>query len=197
MTARVHVCVFCGSNVGHDPRYAEAARALGTTLAQEGLGLVYGGGKVGLMGIVADATLAAGGTVIGVIPRSLSHEEIEHRGLTSLHVVGSMHERKAMMSDLADGGYIALPGGLGTFEELFEVWTWAQLGHHPKPVGMLNVGGFYDPLLAFLDTTVTGGFVKPQHRAILVVDTEPRSLLARLRGYVPPPRPPWSGVPTP
>jgi hypothetical protein len=197
MAAPVHVCVFCGSNVGRDPRYAEAARALGTTLAAEGLGLVYGGGKVGLMGIVADAALAAGGAVIGVIPRALATKEVEHPGLTSLRVVGSMHERKAMMSDLADGGYIALPGGLGTFEELFEVWTWAQLGYHPKPVGMLNAGGFYDPLLAFLDTTVTGGFVKREHRDMLLVDTDPRSLVARLRGYVPPARLKWSGVPTP
>jgi uncharacterized protein (TIGR00730 family) len=185
MSARLHVCVFCGSNLGRDPRHAEAARALGTTLAEGGIGLVYGGGKVGLMGTVADAALAAGGTVIGVIPRSLVDKEVEHTGLTSLRVVGSMHERKAMMSDLADGGYIALPGGLGTFEELFEVWTWAQLGYHPKPVGMLNVGGFYDPLLAFLDTTVTQGFVKPEHRDMLLVDTEPRSLLARLESYVP------------
>jgi hypothetical protein len=197
MSAKVHVCVFCGSNVGRDPRYVETARGLGTALAEEGIGLVYGGGKVGLMGTVADAALAAGGTVIGVIPKSLVDFEVEHKGLTSLHVVGSMHERKAMMSDLADGGYIALPGGLGTFEELFEVWTWAQLGYHPKPVGMLNVAGYYDGLLTFLDTTVTSGFVTRGHRDMLLVDTEPRSLVARLRSYVAPQRTKLVAVPTP
>jgi hypothetical protein len=187
----MNVCVFCGSNVGRDPKYVEVARALGETLASEGIGLVYGGGKVGLMGAVADAALAAGGRVTGVMPKALVDKEIAHTGLTSLRVVGSMHERKALMSELADGGYIALPGGLGTFEELFEVWTWGQLGYHLKPVGMLDAGGFYGPLLAFLDTAVAAGFVTAEHRAMLLVDTDPRSLVARLRAYVPAHRSKW------
>ncbi|KAA2235428.1 TIGR00730 family Rossman fold protein [Salinarimonas soli] len=187
----MRICVFCGSSDGFDPIHREAATALGRTLAREGVGLVYGGGKVGLMGAVADAVLGAGGEAIGVIPRALMDKEVGHAGLTELHVVGSMHERKAMMSDLADGGYIALPGGLGTFEELLEVWTWGQLGYHPKPVALMNVGGFYDGLLGFLDGVVEGGFVRRQHRDMLLVGTEPDAMLAALRAYAPPSLPKW------
>ncbi len=175
------ICVFCGSNAGRDPRYVTAAKALGLTLAREGIGLVYGGAKVGLMGAIADAVLEAGGKVTGVMPKALVDREVAHPGLTRLHVVASMHERKALMSELADGGYIALPGGLGTLEELFEVWTWAQLGYHAKPVGLLDVAGFYGGLLAFVDTTVAAGFVTTEQRALLLVDTEPHALVARLR----------------
>ena len=144
------ICVFCGSQVGRRPLYAAAATALGTLLAQRGIGLVYGGGKIGLMGVVADAALAAGGEVIGVIPERLMNRELGHGGVTDLRVVDSMHERKAMMSELSDG-FIALPGGYGTFEEFFEVVTWMQLGIQSKPCGLLNVGGYYDMLLALLD----------------------------------------------
>jgi len=191
----MRVCVFCGSNVGRDPGYAAAARALGATLAREGIGLVYGGSKVGLMGAVADAALGAGGEVIGVMPQALVDIEVAHRGLTSLRVVASMHERKALMSELADGGYIALPGGLGTLEELFEVWTWGQLGYHAKPVGLLEVSGYYRALLGFLDTAVASGFLSTKHRAMLLVDTEPRALVARLRAYVPEHHSKWIDAP--
>src|SRR6185503_14872599 len=143
------LCVFCGSSPGHDPAYGAAAAQLGRVLAERGIGLVYGGGRVGLMGILADAALAAGGEVIGVIPQALLDREIGHRGLTQLRVVDSMHSRKALMGDLADG-FIALPGGIGTLEELFEVWTWAQLGLHRKPCGLLDANGFYAPLVDFL-----------------------------------------------
>jgi uncharacterized protein (TIGR00730 family) len=143
------------------------------------------------MGAVADAALAAGGRVIGVIPRHLVDREAAHPGLTQLHFTETMHERKALMSELTDGGFIALPGGLGTLEELFEVWTWGQLGYHPKPVALLDVGGFYQGMLAFLDTAVAAGFVTPEHRAMLLVDTEPRALVARLRAYVPAHRSKW------
>ncbi|MFE1602984.1 TIGR00730 family Rossman fold protein [Methylobacterium sp. ID0610] len=181
----MRLCVFCGSSDGAAPLYREGAQALGRHLARSGVGLVYGGGKVGLMGAVADAALEAGGEVIGVMPRPLVEKEIGHAGLTTLHVVGSMHERKAMMADLADG-FVALPGGLGTFEELFEVWTWAQLGYHPKPVSLLNVGGFYDGLLAFLDHVVGQGFVREPHRAMLICAQDPAELLTRIRAYEPP-----------
>jgi uncharacterized protein (TIGR00730 family) len=160
----MRLCVFCGSSSGSSPIYVDQAKALGTALAQSGIDLVYGGASVGLMGAVADATLAAGGNVIGVMPQALVDKEISHKGLTDLRIVGSMHERKALMAELADG-FIALPGGLGTFEELFEVWTWAQLGYHRKPCALLNVDGFYDKLSGFLDDVVTRGFVKPSHRA--------------------------------
>jgi uncharacterized protein (TIGR00730 family) len=179
----MRVCVFCGSSYGAEPVYREAAASLGLALARAGIGVVYGGGKVGLMGVLADAALDAGGEVIGVIPRLLFEKEIAHDKLTSLRVVGSMHERKALMSDLADGGFIALPGGLGTLEELFEVWTWGQLGYHGKPVALLNVAGFYDPLLAFLDGVVRRRFIHAEHRAMLLVGDEPEEVLARLRAY--------------
>jgi uncharacterized protein (TIGR00730 family) len=173
------VCVFCGSNAGNDPRFASAARELGALLAREGIALVYGGGHVGLMGVLADAVLANGGKAIGVIPRALWDREVGHRGLTELHIVETMHERKAMMASLADA-FVALPGGLGTLEEIFEVWTWAQLGIHAKPVGFLNVEGFYGSLLEFLDRGVDAGFIRAQHRAVAIVDADPAVLLQRL-----------------
>lgn len=179
------VCVFCGSSAGTRPDYAEAARATGRLIAERGLGLVYGGGEVGLMGIVANAALAAGGEVIGVIPEALMRMEVGHPNLTALHVVGTMHERKAMMAELSDG-FIALPGGIGTLEELFEVWTWGQLGLHPKPLGLLDVAGYYDPLHTFLDHTVAEGFLKDRHRAMVAVESAPAALLDRLAAYRPP-----------
>ncbi len=179
------VCVFCGSSPGRNGLYAEAARTLGRTIAGNGLRLVYGGAMVGLMGEVADAALAAGGEVVGVIPVALVERELAHKGLTTLHEVKSMHERKAMMADLSDA-FLALPGGIGTLEELFEIWTWAQLGHHRKPVGVLNVEGYFDPLLAFLDHQCREGFMRSEHRGMLVVESEPERLLTRFAGYEPP-----------
>ncbi len=181
----MRLCVFCGSSDGARPLYREAATALGRHFADNGIELVYGGGKVGLMGAVADGTLAAGGRVTGIIPQSLVEKETAHLGLTELRVVASMHERKALMADLADG-FVALPGGLGTFEEMFEVWTWAQLGYHRKPLAVLNAGGFFDGLLGFLDSVVAEGFVREPHRAMLIVGTEPADLVARIRAYEPP-----------
>jgi uncharacterized protein (TIGR00730 family) len=178
------VCVFCGSNPGNDPVYAEGARAMGAEIARRGLVLVYGGGAVGLMGIVADAALEAGGEVHGIIPEALCRKEVGHRALTRLEVVDTMHTRKARMAELSDG-FIAMPGGIGTFEELFEIWTWGQLGIHSKPLGMLNVAGFYDPLAAFLDGTVEAGFLKQPHRAMAMTDTHPATLLDRMEQYVP------------
>lgn len=179
------ICVFCGSSPGTDPRYLEAAREMGRTLAGRGLGLVYGGGSVGLMGAVADAALEAGGEVIGVIPQVLQIRELAHRRLTTLHVVGSMHERKARMAELSDG-FVALPGGMGTLEELSEVLTWAQLGLHARPCGLLDVAGYYDPLVAFFDRAVEAGFLRREHRRILVTGTTPASLLDQLQAFVPP-----------
>ncbi|WP_262028482.1 TIGR00730 family Rossman fold protein [Microvirga sp. Mcv34] len=181
----MRLCVFCGSSSGQDPVYMAAARSLGETLAAQGIELVYGGASVGLMGAVADAALEKGGHVIGVMPQALVDKEIAHRSLSDLRVVGSMHERKALMAELSDG-FIALPGGLGTFEELFEVWTWAQLGYHRKPCALLNAGGFYDKLTDFLDDVVERGFVKPIHRAMLIVEDEPTALVAAIRAYEPP-----------
>jgi len=186
------VCVFCGSHPGDDPAYEEAARALGETLAEAGIELVYGGGHVGLMGSVADAALAAGGEVTGVIPKALVDREIAHTGLTRLHVVGSMHERKAMMSELSEG-FVALPGGTGTLEEFFEVLTWAQLGEHGKPCGLLNVAGYYDPLLAVFDHMVNKGFLGDAHRALVLLESEPRALLDRFANYRPPKTVKWIG----
>lgn len=173
------VCVFCGSSIGERSDYSEAAVMLGGLLARRNIGLVYGGGNVGLMGVIANAVLEAGGKVIGVIPHALAAREIEHRGLTELHVVDSMHTRKAMMADLADA-FIAMPGGVGTFEEFFEAVTWTQLGLHRKPCGLLNVAGFYAPLAAFIDQAVSEGFIKPVHRAAIVVDDNPERLLDTL-----------------
>jgi len=184
----MRLCVFCGASKGNDPAYLEAATELGTALAGAGIELVYGGAAIGLMGAVADAALAAGGVVRGVIPQALVDKEIAHRGLTELKVVGSMHERKAAMADLADG-FVALPGGLGTFEELFEVWTWAQLGWHRKPCALLDVNGFYGKLAEFLDDVVARGFVQQMHRDMLVVERTPAALLAAIAAYQPPAQP--------
>lgn len=184
------VTVFCGSNAGTDPAFAAAARALGAELARRGIGLVYGGGRVGLMGILAEAVLAAGGEVTGIIPQQLWDKEVGHAGLTELLVVSSMHERKLAMADRADG-FIALPGGVGTLEELFEVLTWTQLGIHDKPVGVLDVAGFYTPLLAFLDIAVVAGFLREGHRDILQAATEAAEILDRLAAWVPVDIPKW------
>ncbi|MEP6686823.1 MAG: TIGR00730 family Rossman fold protein [Gemmatimonadales bacterium] len=181
-TAIRRVCVFCGSSAGRDPAYRDLTEALARTLAGQGIGIVYGGGRVGLMGALADAALGAGGEVIGVMPQALIDREIGHRGLTDLRVVGSMHERKALMAELADG-FVALPGGVGTLEELFEVWTWAQLGLHTKPCGVLDADGFYAPLVSFLDHLVETGFVRPAHRAMLVAARSPEELLAAFAAY--------------
>jgi uncharacterized protein (TIGR00730 family) len=176
------VCVFCGSKHGVRPEYTEAARAMGSALAAGGIGLVYGGGSIGLMGVVADAVLAASGEVIGVIPDHMSDREIAHYGVTDLRVVGSMHERKALMYELSDG-FVALPGGLGTLEELFEITTWSQLGLHEKPTGLLDVAGFYTPLVRFLDQLVTEGFVAERHRRLLRVAEKPAALLEQLAAF--------------
>jgi uncharacterized protein (TIGR00730 family) len=184
------ICVFCGSSPGGRPEYAQVARDMGTLLAQESIGLVYGGGNTGLMGEIAGAVLRAGGSVIGVIPEHLKAREIANASVPDLRVVGTMHERKAMMADLADA-FIALPGGLGTLEEFFEVVTWSQLGIHEKPTGLLNVRGYYDALLSFLDRCAGEGFVRPQHRALITVATEPAALLRALRSFEPGHTPKW------
>ena len=180
----MRICVFCGSSNGLDV-HLEAARLVGRTLAERGIGVVYGGAKVGTMGAVADAALAAGGEVIGVIPESLLNWEVAHDGLTEQHVVDGLHARKALMAELSDG-FIALPGGVGTMEELFEVWTWAQLGLHTKPVGLLDVDGFYEHLVRFTDTMVESGFLRKPYRDILLVDTDLPTLLDRFAAYTPP-----------
>jgi hypothetical protein len=176
-TSLQRICVFTGSRPGARDAYGEAARNLGRTLVRRGIGLVYGGGNVGLMGELADAALAEGGEVIGVIPESLVRKEVAHGGLSQLRVVRSMHERKAQMADLADG-FIALPGGMGTLEELFEILTWAQLGLHGKPCGLLDVGGYFERLLAFLDHAVSEDFLRSEHRSILAYAEDADSLLA-------------------
>lgn len=186
------VCVYCGANPGRDPAYADAARAMGRTLARRGIGVITGGGRVGLMGVVADAALDAGGTVTGVIPEALMKKELAHGGLTELVVTPSMHERKARMAELADG-FVALPGGLGTYEELFEIWTWAQLGWHAKPCGLLNANGFYDRLVGFVDHATTEGFLRAEHRTMLIVDTDPERLVDRFADYVAPSVAKWIG----
>jgi uncharacterized protein (TIGR00730 family) len=173
------VAVYCGSRHGRRPAYAADAKALGKAIGSRGWQLVYGGGKVGLMGEVADATLAAGGRVVGVIPESLKRLEVGHTGLHELHVVPTMHVRKQMMAERADA-FIALPGGIGTLEELYEVWTWRQLGYHDQPIGLLNTAGYYDALLRFMDDTVAEGFLSAEQRANLVVGTEPEALLLDL-----------------
>ena len=172
------ICVFCGSKSGTSPRHAETARLLGEALVRRGLGLVYGGGNIGLMGVLADAVLAAGGNVIGVIPRFLMDREFGHPGVSELLVVESMHERKAVMAERADA-FVALPGGFGTADELFEILTWRQLHLHDKPIGLLNAGGFFDPLLAWLDTMVREGFVKQYNRNLIVVADDVDQLLDR------------------
>jgi uncharacterized protein (TIGR00730 family) len=180
-----HVCVFCGSNAGGRPEYRESAEALGRLLVARGCGLVYGGGSVGLMGVIADAVLAAGGEVQGVIPKSLATRELLHPGVEPMHVVEGMHARKSLMAELADA-FIAMPGGYGTFEELFEVITWAQLGLHAKPIGLLNVAGFFDPLVQLVDHAVAEGFIKAAHRELIVVESEPERLFERLETHRPP-----------
>jgi len=184
------VCVFCGASTGVNPAYREAAIALGQAIARRGLTLVYGGGAVGLMGIVADAAMAAGGEVIGIIPEALKNAEVGHNGLTRLEVVDGMHARKARMAELSDA-FVALPGGLGTLEELFEVWTWGQLGYHAKPLGLLDVNGFYTKLGSFLDHVVEEGFVRPQHRAMLQLADTPAELLDAMDDFKAPVLPKW------
>lgn len=184
------VCVFCGSSPGASPRYLAAANGLGVLLAQRGLGLVYGGASVGLMGKLADAVLAEGGEVIGVIPRAMITKEVAHAGLLDLRVVDSMHERKALMADLSNA-FIALPGGIGTLEELLEILTWSQLGIHDKPCGVLNVRGYFDGLLALLDHVVAERFMRPEHRAMLLAEPTPEALLDALEGYAAPVQEKW------
>jgi uncharacterized protein (TIGR00730 family) len=178
------LCVFCGSSPGARPAYGDAAEELGRLLAVEGVGLVYGGGHVGLMGRLADAVLDEGGEAIGVMPEALVAKEIGHAGLTDLRVVGSMHERKALMAGLADG-FIALPGGLGTVEELFEIYTWAQLGLHQKPCALLDVEGYYEGIATFLAHAVEERFLREDHRAMLIVERDARTLLERLKHFEP------------
>jgi len=180
------LCVFCGSSPGRRPIHAESARSLGKIMAARGLALVYGGGHVGLMGVLADAVLEAGGEVIGVIPQSMVDKELAHTGISKLHIVGTMHERKALMADLADG-FAALPGAFGTADELFEILTWAQLGLHAKPVAILNIDGFFQALLAWLDHAVAEGFLKPKHRRLLQEAEDAEKLVNLLSSYRPEP----------
>jgi uncharacterized protein (TIGR00730 family) len=190
MVAITSLCVFCGSSTPPDIRYRHTARALGTLVASRGIGLVYGGGSVGLMGAIADAALAAGGRVVGVIPTGLFSREVAHTEISELHEVGSMHERKQLMYDLADG-FVALPGGLGTLEELAEVTTWSQLGLHAKPVVLLDVDGFWDPLVAQLDRMVAVGLLKPSNRALIQRAGSPEDALAALACARPPREEKW------
>jgi len=176
------LCVFCGSSPGAMPEYSQAARRLGSLLAQRQVGLVYGGGNVGMMGQLAKAVIEQGGEVIGVIPRELLEKKVAYTALSDLRVVGSMHERKALMAELADG-FLALPGGLGTLEEFFEVWTWAQLGLHQKPCGLLNICDYYTPLITFLDHLVTQGFLAAAHRSMVMVEEHPEALLEQFDQY--------------
>jgi uncharacterized protein (TIGR00730 family) len=187
------ICVFCGSAVGANPAYADAARRMGREMVSRGIGLVYGGGHVGLMGVIADTVLAEGGEAIGVIPHGLAVREVAHSRLTKLHVVGSMHERKAMMADMADA-FVAMPGGFGTYEEFFEAVTWTQLGVHRKPCGLLNVEGFYDPIVSFIDRSVSEQFVKPEYRAAILVDSDPARLIEALTAVILPEVPRWIGL---
>ncbi len=183
---RVRVCVFCGSSTGSDPAYGEAAALVGRALAERGVGLVYGGARAGTMGVVADAALAAGGDVVGVIPQSLVDREVAHTGLADLRVVAGLHERKAAMADLADA-FLTLPGGAGTLEELFEVWTWAQLGLHTKPIALLDVRGYYQPMLRFLENMGEEGFLDPTAREMLIVESDIDRVMERFADYRPPP----------
>lgn len=179
------LCIYCGSSSGNDPAYVEAARSVGAELARRGIEVIYGGAHVGLMGQMADAALVAGGRVIGVIPQQLVRKELAHRQLTALHITSSMHARKAKMAELAEG-FVALPGGVGTLEEIFEIWTWAQLGLHGKPVGLLNVGGYYGELVRFVDHATASGFIRPEQRGMLIVEPTINALLARFESWVPP-----------
>lgn len=189
------ICVFCGASPGRDPAYVELARSVGAGLAGRGVGVIYGGGRLGLMGALADAALAAGGEVIGVIPRGLVGRELAHPGATELRVVGSLHERKAEMAELADG-FIALPGGLGTLEELAEVASWAQLELHAKPIGLLGIGDYWDRLLGWLDHAVAEGFISAEHRRLVGVDADLDALLDRFEAWRPPPGR-WGEPPAP
>ena len=191
----ISIAVYCGSSAGTNPLYVAPAQALGAALAAQGLTLVYGGGRVGLMGTIADAVLAHGGQVVGVIPDFLAHKELAHRGCTELHVVGSMHERKLLMAERADA-FVAMPGGYGTLEELFEVLTWGQLGLHRKPVGVLNVAGYYDHLLLALDRMRDDELLRPENRAMLLQAADPADLLAQLAAYRPAPVEKWLSPPT-
>jgi uncharacterized protein (TIGR00730 family) len=184
------ICVFCGSSDGARPIYKDAARRLGVALARRRVGLVYGGGRVGLMGAVADALMAEGGEVVGVIPHALVAREAAHEGITELRVVDSMHERKALMATLADA-FVSLPGGMGTIEETCEMLTWAQLGIHRKPCAVVNVDGYFDPLLAFFDRGVAEGFIRPEHRALLVEARDPEAALDLVEAYRPPALEKW------
>ena len=186
------ICVYCGSNPGSNPAYTEAARELGRELAGRGLGMVYGGARVGVMGAVAEGVLQGGGSAIGVIPHFFVTKEVAHDGLEELIVVDSMHERKARMADLSDG-FIALPGGWGTIEEIFEMLTWAQLGHHQKPCGLLNVESYYDELSVFLEKAITEKFVKEAYRPMMMIDTSPARLIDRFSDYVAPSVKKWIG----
>lgn len=190
------ICVYCGSNTGVREEYADAARKLARHLAARGTGIVYGGASKGLMGILADEMLAAGGSAIGVIPAALQAREIAHLGLTELHVVNSMHERKALMAKLSDG-FVALPGGFGTLEEIVEMLTWAQLGLHEKPCGVLNVAGYFDGLLAYFAHAREEGFLRPQHRSMLLVAEDVEDLVARFETYRPPAIEKWTAKPVP
>jgi uncharacterized protein (TIGR00730 family) len=189
------LAVFCGSNPGARPDYVNGARALGRLLSERGIGIVYGGASVGVMAALAEAVLDEMGEIIGVIPKMLVEREVAHRALTDLRVVGSMHERKALIAELSDG-FVALPGGIGTLEEFFEIWTWAQLGMHQKPCGLLNIAGYFDPLLAFLDRAVEEKFVREVHRSMVIVESSPDKLLERFEAYVPPKVVKWINVGT-
>jgi len=186
------ICVYCGSSPGKNPAFLRAAESLAKTLCERGIGLVYGGAAVGVMGAVADAVLSRGGEVIGVIPHNLATKEVAHAGLSELLVVASMHERKARMEELSDG-FIALPGGWGTFEEIFEMLTWAQLGMHQKPCGLLNVAGYYDHLFTFLEHAVAENFVRSEHQPMIIMEQDPVSLLDRFRDYTAPRVRKWLG----
>lgn len=185
-----NITVFCGSNSGFRNAYAEAARDLARLFVEQNIRLIYGGGNVGLMGIIADEVMRAGGRVIGIIPDSLDKKEVGHRAISELRVVDSMHERKAQMAELADG-FIAMPGGIGTFEEFFEILTWAQLGFHEKPCAVLNIAGYYDGLLALCDTAVSEGFLRPAHRQLILEDSNPEILLEKMRNLKPLPLEKW------
>lgn len=184
MTPNFSLCVYCGSRTGADPRFAQVAAEVGRWIGRHGGQLVYGGGNNGLMGILADAALASGARVVGIIPKSMVEREWAKRDCTELHIVDNMHQRKSMMAERADA-FLALPGGIGTFEEFFEVWTWRQLGYHDKPVGLLNCYGFYDGLIAFNRHMVETGFVRAEHSGILIAEPELDPLLERMAGYVP------------
>jgi uncharacterized protein (TIGR00730 family) len=192
MTTIKSICIYCGSSPGRLEAYSSAAFSLAESLVSRNIRLVYGGASIGIMGMVADEVLKLGGQVVGVIPKALSHKEIVHQHLTELHITQSMHERKMLMAELSDG-FIALPGGIGTLEELFEIWTWAQLGFHQKPCGLLNVEGYYDSLIQFLDHVLAEQFVKEHHHAMLIVETNPDVLLDRYVNYQPPAVQHWVG----